>query len=121
MNLPSSLVLFIGIRAQWALFFFIFFFCCLFTVFICLYVSFLATTSWRIKIYILRNFKKCRQLLMTLLLDDLKSFVRNRVTIKSNGFKSALGKKLISFLFLNFFCVIVTVFFNAVLINRLSD
>jgi len=29
-----------------------FFFCCFFTVFICLYVSFLATTSWCIKIYI---------------------------------------------------------------------
>ena len=30
----------------------IFFFCCFFTVFICLFVSFLATTSWWMKIYI---------------------------------------------------------------------
>jgi len=35
-----------------AVFFFVFFFCCFFTVFICLYVSFLATTSWWIEIYI---------------------------------------------------------------------
>ena len=30
---------------------------------------------------------------MMLLLDDVKSFSRNRVTTKSNDFESALGKK----------------------------
>jgi len=30
---------------------------------------------------------------MTTLLDDLKSFVKNRVTTKFSDFKSALGKK----------------------------
>jgi len=42
----------------------------------------------------IEKIKNCRQSLMMSLLDDLKSFIRNRVATKSNDFKSVLEQNV---------------------------